>query len=126
MPSNGWSEVTSSLPLDSGAVETHSLETLLASPDRNPMGMNWNTDSDPAFIAQHHHPQTGSGAHQVTFLQGGSAEGSNLCGETPLDFESNALTTRPSQPQVLRFQPHCFDPAAYIKHLYSYSCNAPR
>lgn len=25
---------------------------------------------------------------------------SNLCGETPLDFESNALTTRPSQPQM--------------------------
>ena len=29
-------------------------------------------------------------------------QGSNLCGNIPLDFESNALTTRPSQ--LLRFQ----------------------
>ena len=26
---------------------------------------------------------------------------SNLCGETPFDFESNALTTRPPRPHVL-------------------------
>ena len=35
-----------------------------------------------------------------------SRQDSNLCGETPLDFESNSLTTRPSQPCHPTHFPH--------------------